>query len=308
MPTTRANETRVGALSIGAAASTALSAAGATLRVHSVFRSTMNLEVRGSDTLVALTGPAGVSYAHAVVLDRDEDFRAWPHPVGSAGCIDGSFIRLHDRGNRRVVDLCRARRRPARVLPVVVGLGGAGRACVTGLSGFQADRGCDLLLRGLVSGAAAAPGATAAAATPMGEALRRSAAALGTAACGDGAPAEAVRRAVLSLVGQGTGLTPSGDDFLCGFLAAARCAAPLLAATLSAAIEVSIRSTGDISASLLRGALRGHWPVPLADLADALAADHAFDARRALGDLCGLGHSSGADIATGFLYGLHVLT
>src|SRR5208337_2048847 len=103
MPTTRANEIVVRAFSVGAAASAALSSPAA-LRVHSVFRSTMNLEVEGADTLVALTGPSGRSFAHAVVLGRDEDFPAWPHPVGSTGRIDGSFIRFQDRGNRRVVD------------------------------------------------------------------------------------------------------------------------------------------------------------------------------------------------------------
>jgi hypothetical protein len=100
-------------------------------------------------------------------------------------------------------------------------------------------------------------------------------------------------------------------------MAAARCAArrrgpaadgePALVSTLGEAVQESIPSTGEISASMLRGALRGHWSAPLADLADALAGERQFDALRALGALCGLGHSSGADIATGFLYGLRVL-
>ncbi len=319
MPTTPASDVVLRALSIGAAASEALSRAGAALRVHSVFRSTMNLVVEGTDTLVALTGAAGLPYAHAVVLAEDEDFRSWPHPAGSTGLLDGAFLRLRWRGNSRAVDLGRARRQPSRLLPSVRRRGSAWRACARTLSRFQADHGCDLLLSGLSGSAGAA--------TVMGEALHRSARALGAAISADGAPPAAVRHAVSSLAGKGTGLTPSGDDFLCGFMAAARCAGgrtnatgyrgggnaaggggPALASTLGEAVQESIRSTSDISASMLRCALRGQWPTPLADLADALAEERQFEALRALGDLCGLGHSSGADIATGFLYGLRVLT
>ena len=251
MPTTRANEIVVRALSIGAAASAALSSPGAALRVHSVFRSTMNLVVEGAETLVALTGPSGCSYAHAVVLGRDQDFLGWPHPVGSTGRIDGSFIWLHNRGNRRAVDFGRARRRPPRALPTVPRLGSAYRSCVRGLSRLQADLGCDLRLCGLNGQGFAV--------TAMGEVLRRSALALGAAASAAGAPPEALRRAVSSLVGRGSGLTPSGDDFLCGFMAAARCAGErrvptpagvaALVSTLREAVQDSIRSTGEISAS-----------------------------------------------------------
>jgi hypothetical protein len=308
MPTTLANEIIVRALSVGAAASAALSSQGAVLRVHSVFRSTLNLEVEGADILVALAGPQGLRYPHAVVLGSDEDFLLWPHPVSSGGSLEGPCIRLCHRDNRRTVDLGRARRRPRRILPSVRIPGRAYNACVLRLSEFQADRGCDFRL--------CRPGDLTQASTAMGKVLCRSALALGAAVSADGAPAAAVRLATVSLVGAGGGLTPSGDDFLCGFIAAARCSGgqqaqaqrgSALLLTLGEAIQEVIRSTGEISASLLRCALQGHWPAPVADLAEALSAEHEPEALRALGDLCGLGHSSGADIATGFLYGLHVL-
>ena len=300
-----ANEVMVRALSVGAAASAALSSPGAALRVHSVFRSTMNLEVEGTDILVALAGPQGVRYPHAVVLGTDEDFLRWPHPVGSGGSLEGSCIRLCHEDSRRTVDFGRARRLRQRILPSVRVPGRAYEACVLRLSELQASIGCDLRLYG--------PGALTGASTIMGKSLCRSALALGAAASAGGAPA-AVRLATVSLVGAGGGLTPTGDDFLCGFLAAARCSkgqqaheGSALVLTLAEAIQEVIRSTGEISASLLRCALRGHWPAPLADLAEALSAEREAESLRALGDLCGLGHSSGADIATGFLYGLPVL-
>jgi hypothetical protein len=121
-------------------------------------------------------------------------------------------------------------------------------------------------------------------------------------------PEAALFRAVASLVGMGAGLTPSGDDFLSGFMAALRVSGRhTLLSALGEAVEVNIDATSEISASLLRCAVAGHWPRPLADLADALAAENGPEALRALDRLCGLGHSSGADLATGFLFGLAVL-
>ena len=111
--------------------------------------------------------------------------------------------------------------------------------------------------------------------------------------------------ALCRLVGVGAGLTPSGDDFLSGFMAASRTSgSPALVSSLARAITTNLAATGEISASLLRCAVSGMWPTPLADLADALTVDETPAALCALHDLCRLGHSSGADIATGFLFGL----
>jgi hypothetical protein len=73
---------------------------------------------------------------------------------------------------------------------------------------------------------------------------------------------------------------------------------------LSEAVEQHLGQTGSISAFLIRCALQNLWPAPLVDLAEALAGDHEGEALVALDELCKLGHSSGADIATGFLRGL----
>jgi hypothetical protein len=109
-------------------------------------------------------------------------------------------------------------------------------------------------------------------------------------------------------MGLGVGLTPSGDDFLCGFMAAARACSPELIPVLAAATEAGLHRTSRISGSLIRCAARGFWPAPLVNLAEALAGDRVPDALVALGDLGRLGHSSGADLATGFLFGLETLS
>ena len=110
-----------------------------------------------------------------------------------------------------------------------------------------------------------------------------------------------------ALVGLGHGLTPSGDDFLCGFLAAARGACPRLADALQDAAENNLDRTGVISASLVRCAIEGS-----ADAAGRAGEGPCPGGRSGIAggagrELCTLGHSSGCDIATGFLFGLQSL-
>jgi hypothetical protein len=76
---------------------------------------------------------------------------------------------------------------------------------------------------------------------------------------------------------------------------------------LKEAMLVNIGRTGRTSALLIRWAVRNQWPRPLVDLAEALAWEEEGDALRALGNLVQLGHSSGSDLATGFLFGLATL-
>ena len=74
---------------------------------------------------------------------------------------------------------------------------------------------------------------------------------------------DAMRDAAARLVGLGQGLTPAGDDFLCGFLAAGCCrrAAGLARAHLLTSFAEAVREllgqTTEISASFLRDALAG---------------------------------------------------
>ena len=316
MPTALASELAVRAESIGAAASEALEAAGRRpigLRVHSVFSSTINLEVEGSDILVALSGPSGAAYPYTISLGRSVDFLSWPLDRGEPGVSEDGCLRFEGGAAGPRIDLRRARSRGRPELSPATRLGGAFALCEGELAALQHRKGFDLRLAHLEEGARAE--------SPMGEELRRSVLAFGATAlecrhlgaAPDGSKG-ATAASVSALVGRGGGLTPSGDDFLCGFLAAARCAAPegaaapdLLSETLREAVGASLASTGEISASLLRCAMRGHWPGPLAELSRAIALDLGFDSLNSLRELCGLGHSSGADIATGFLYGLRLL-
>ncbi len=308
---------RLEARSIGPAVSSVLFRVGATLRVHSVFAGTLNLEVEGTDEFLALTGPSGRIYPHAVALVRAVDFRAWRLPTGSRVFLQEGSMGLQGESETVVVDLGPAEWTSLRPLASIDRLGAAHWACVARLGELQDRPACDLRMDGL--------GLDGPVVTRLGEGLRRAVLDLREAARGfagppggavalpgNASPEEGKARvslgsAVAALMGLGAGLTPAGDDVLCGFMAAARACSPGLVPLLAAAAEASLHRTSRISGFLIRCAARGFWPAPLANLAEALAGDRVPEALVALGDLGRLGHSSGMDLATGFLFGLETL-
>jgi len=281
------------ALCLGAAARGELAGA-VVLRVHSVFAGTVNLEAGPARRLVALGGPGASGLAHAVALEREVDFRGWELAPGGPAWLAGEVLHLRGRGRGFSVALGGARRLPQRPVPPVAGSAPALRACAARLSAIQAAGGFDLRLE-------AAP------LTAAGARLRQAARAL-AAAARPGPVRPGLGAAVAALVGLGPGLTPAGDDFLGGFLAAARARGQAgLLAQLGAAVEARLGATGELSAGLLRWMLLDHWPGPLLDLAEALQGPEP-PALQALEALCRMGHSSGADLATGFLSGLGALS
>lgn len=125
-----------------------------------------------------------------------------------------------------------------------------------------------------------------------------------------------IQDAVADLVGLGLGLTPAGDDVLCGVLVGLHATGrSSMAGTVAAATDG--RSTTRLSADLLRLAADGQACLELLALLAALhraplAAPHRAPQARTDGDtvaradptmdrLLAIGHTSGADLATGLL-------
>jgi hypothetical protein len=122
--------------------------------------------------------------------------------------------------------------------------------------------------------------------------------------------ASAAAEAALALLGLGTGLTPSGDDFVGGaFFARAtlgRLGGSDSASWGQAAAGVRAAARGathPISAALLGDLVDGHGWSPLHDLTRALAAGDDAAATNAAQRLVRLGHSSGWDLLAGFVAG-----
>jgi len=104
--------------------------------------------------------------------------------------------------------------------------------------------------------------------------------------------------AVGRLVGRGDGLTPLGDDLLCGWLALHR-AAGVTTPEIDAAVLALLHRTTLLSATLLDCALHGEVLPQFAAYVAALGTPHEPTAAAAL---AAVGHTSGA----GLLHGAHL--
>ena len=121
-----------------------------------------------------------------------------------------------------------------------------------------------------------------------------------------------VARLVRGLVGAGRGLTPSGDDALCGVLLGLRAvgapmAGPVEAATASTvalaevttAVRQGVGATTSLSASLLLAATDGYAVPEVVTAVEAVAGGDEAATARALPGVLAVGHSSGADLLAG---------
>ncbi len=109
-------------------------------------------------------------------------------------------------------------------------------------------------------------------------------------------------RACSRLIGLGPGLTPSGDDLVCGFLLAARHFGGPHTALAEAAMHRAATATPKLSASLIGYAARGEGCPEVIDLLDAISGHLPLGP--ALAALRAIGHTSGTDLALGVLAGV----
>jgi hypothetical protein len=110
--------------------------------------------------------------------------------------------------------------------------------------------------------------------------------------------------AVADLVGRGEGLTPLGDDVLCGWLVAHR-AAGVATPEVDDACHRALPRTTTLSATLLECAIAGDCADLVSDYLSALGTEGERCAREAL---MALGHSSGAGLAYGVDLAFDALT
>jgi hypothetical protein len=116
--------------------------------------------------------------------------------------------------------------------------------------------------------------------------------------------------AVAALVGAGPGLTPSGDDVLCGVLLGLRVHGSPSAAMvpkLWSAVRSRLASTTSLSAALLIEAAQGYAVPPVVRLAEALVAGDEASVAAAAQVVLTVGHTSGADLLGGLLGALDAL-
>ena len=123
-----------------------------------------------------------------------------------------------------------------------------------------------------------------------------------------------LRSAAMALLGRGPGLTPEGDDFLAGALAATRIFGAGLGAERSLTMldsagdrltrTAGVRTTA-FSAALIRCAIRGEVAAPAGAFLRALAG--RGDVSETHRNLLSVGHSSGPALAAGIVLGAESL-
>lgn len=121
-----------------------------------------------------------------------------------------------------------------------------------------------------------------------------------------------LEKQISGLIGFGHGLTPDGDDYLVGYLAALW---PWLSEQivhhrilLTAAIEPLLGRTNDISRHYLNRALQGHFSEPLHRLTAWLYSTETLGTPNDVADeVMRFGASSGVDCLAGVLHGLRTL-
>lgn len=119
----------------------------------------------------------------------------------------------------------------------------------------------------------------------------------------------ALKSAVKNLIGLGMGLTPSGDDFLAGFLISLRlCDSPFRQwlAPIQTQINQYLSHTHSISAAFITDASQGQVNQYIQQCIDVLYSKENPEVQ--LNELVSLGHSSGYDLLSGLLAGLPHLT
>lgn len=114
-------------------------------------------------------------------------------------------------------------------------------------------------------------------------------------ALGAGDPA-----AVPQLLGRGSGLTPLGDDVLCGWLAST----PGLSRIADEVVRLAPQRTTVLSTTLLDCACHGETVPEFGRLAEALDNDDTAECASAVEGLVAVGHTSGAGLALGCLLAL----
>lgn len=109
-------------------------------------------------------------------------------------------------------------------------------------------------------------------------------------------------RALMQVLGNGSGLTPFGDDVVCGMLATLlACGAPCATPLRDEVLELAPQRTTSLSAALLRRTAEGDVLPAFAHVVSALL-DHPARVPSHIARLRAVGHTSGA----GMLLGLHL--
>lgn len=128
---------------------------------------------------------------------------------------------------------------------------------------------------------------------------------------------EDAAEAISSLIGVGTGLTPSGDDFITGILSAFSAFPDTfdedIVEQIRNSVSLHLQNTNEISMAFIKCALDNQFSVPVISLYQWLCSENgSLESRKSQSDeilqsFLAIGHSSGIDTLTGIWWALENL-
>lgn len=278
------------------------SAARASARVHSCFRSAVNITT--PDGLLTIASETVGGLPNGIVADLGPDFRALGIRTGMTVEADETGLFIPGIGLR--LHLAGAVAWSPRIRPPSDGVSQAAarwrqRSAATHARTLEDARAGGLagLLGTTTASRPAGPVDVTDRARPVLIALA------GALAQGD---RSAASRLALGLIGLGPGLTPSGDDVLVGLEAALHASGRPTAGFVGGALDRVDDRTTAVAATLLRHAARGEFAERLHVLLAALLGPDDAAIPGAIERAVAWGATSGTDCLVGVLCGLDLAT
>jgi hypothetical protein len=272
--------------------------------VHSAFTSAVNLRLVRGSRLLTLIAVEAADLPQGIRLNTLQGFSFEGLRTGEGATCRGGLLRFEHAS--LAVDLCMARRWKCDLPALDADMTNPATAAAwqTGwqaLNTWQTRTGAEIIAEALLHPYTTRPSATAQKISELTRdlvsATRRNDSRANTTIAG--------------LVGIGSGLTPSGDDLLVGYLAGLWCTArgrkervEFLSGLGRAVVRLS-RRTNDISRTYLYHAARGQVSSRLAILARAISRGERSDRLLEVAEAAmQVGHASGMEAVTGLLLGL----
>ena len=273
-----------------------------TASVHSVFQSAINLQLYDSDKLLTLLASGEMDLPQGIRLDTPKDYTFEIFPIGEQVTCRDDVMRL----DSLTVDLRSAQRWKCDLSKLEFD---ARNPAVSAAWSFVWDvlnerqklSKAEIIAEDLLRAVDAKPIDVL---RKAGEAMRIL---LNATQRYDSTDISAIN----SLIGLGSGLTPSGDDLLIGYMAGLWCTTQdkserlQFISNLGKTIIRLSSKTNDISRTYLYHAAQGQVSSLLVNLAEAISRgenpDHLLESTEAA---MYVGHTSGMDVVTGLLIGL----
>jgi hypothetical protein len=270
--------------------------------VHSVFHSAINLRLHRTDSLLTLTASTEADLPQGIRLDTPQDFSFEMFTVGERVTCRDDILRI----DSLIVDLRGAQHwkcdLPAlKTDPTNPAVASAWSFVWDILNERQIRMKAEIVAKDLTHGDETRLTGIS---RRVGEAMRNLVTATRQHNLTDSS-------AVNALIGLGSGLTPSGDDILVGYMAGLWCTTRdqdermKFVSNLGKAIIYQSQQTNEISRTYLYHAVQGQVSSRLADLAGAISRGEKSGHIASCTEVAmQVGHTSGTDSVTGLLIGL----